>query len=79
MLRTQITLFLISTSYFTRRTVPVHHAARRPAKNYSGVWFEHDITSDDEAEENQEPTAEDQDDEGSGDEDELDESYDESD
>jgi len=57
----------------------VRHAARRPAKIYSGVWYEHDVTSDDEAEENQEPTAEDQDGEGSGNEDVLEESYDESD
>lgn len=66
-------------SYLARRTVSDHHAARRPAKIYSGVWYEHDVTSDDEAEENQEPTAEDQDGEGSGNEDVLEESYDESD
>ena len=43
------------------------------------MWYEHDVTSDDEPEENQEPIAEDQHDEESGDEDELDESYDETD
>ena len=60
-----------------RRTVPVHHAARRSI--FRGVWYEHDVTSDDEAEENQGSIAEDQDGEGSGDGDELEESYDESD
>ena len=44
-----------------------------------GVWYEHDVTSDDEAEENQEPIAEDQHDEESGDEDDLEDSYDETD
>ena len=44
-----------------------------------GVWYEHDVTSDDEAEENQDPIAEDQHDEESGDEVELEESYDETD
>lgn len=51
----------------------------RPPPNFRGVWYEHDVTSDDEAEEIQGSTAEDQDGEGSGDEDELEDSYGESD
>ena len=53
-------IFLISFS-------PTHPLCRS-CSSFRGVWYEHDVTSDDEAEENQDPIAEDQHDEGSGDE-----------